>query len=487
MSLLSERRSITPKEKKYYIHSAIGLAIMFLFGFLPTIGPVTEVGMHCLGIFIGLIYLWSMVDMGWPILAAFIAMIAFDVMSITDIYTTGFANATTMLCLFNLLVLMPLASSGVFDYVAVWVLKRPIFNGHPWRLTISIFLMVYLGAVVKGGLAVLFMVYELVYKICDMSGMKRTHPWPGAIIMGAVLCMMCGSGIFPFNQLALFYSGLFSAAAVIEWPFMQFILFMLVLFVIMLGLYLLFMRVICKNLKELQDVDVAAYVKKLPPISPVQKKSGILLLVVMASLIFTGLAPSLPENGVTNLIVKLGLVGISWFYMCVMLIWRIKEKPAYGLTKMASSIPWDAVLITSLGMAFGPVVTNENTGITELIQQVTAPLFAGRSPFMFVLLIAIIALVLTNFFNNTVIAMLMIAVVASYAETMELNMVAVAAMILVSTQIAFLTPGACFNASLAHGQAQHIGRKNGFFWGGVIMVCGFIAMPIMLAFGNMIF
>lgn len=477
----------TPKEKKYYIHSAIGLAIMFFFGFIPEFGPVTESGMFCLGIFIGLIYLWSMVDMGWPIFAAFIALIVYDIMPITEIYTSAFANPTVMLCLFNLLVLMPLAGCGVFNYVAVWLLKRPMFKGHPWRLTISIFILMYVGSIPQAGLAVLFMVYELVYKICDLSGMKRTHPWAGAVIMGSVVSMMCGAGIFPFGQLALFYAGLFSAVAIIEWPFIPFIIFMVSMWLLLMGIYLVIMRFVCKDLRELKEVDVAASVKELPPISKTQRQSGILLIIFMVCLIIAGITPNFSGNIIVDTINKLGLVGVSWLFMCIMLIWRIKEKPAYSLTQMAGATPWEAVMITCLGMAFGPVVTDESTGITDLIYQLTVPVFADHSPFVFVLLLAFIAMVLTNFFNNTVVAMLMIAIVASYAGTMELNMIAVAAMILASTQIAFLTPGACFNASLAHGQAEHVGRKSGFFWGGIVMVCGAISLPILLLLGNAIF
>ena len=133
------KTAMSKKTKMYYIHSAIGLAIMFLFGFLPPFDPITPLGMKFLGIFIGLCYLWSFVDMGWPILASFVAIISLGCMPITQIYTSAFANSTLMLCLFMMLVMMPLAESGVFDYAAAWVLKQKILQGHPWRLTVGLF------------------------------------------------------------------------------------------------------------------------------------------------------------------------------------------------------------------------------------------------------------------------------------------------------------------------------------------------------------
>lgn len=125
---------LSKKSKMYYIHSIIGTAIMFLFGFLPAFDPVTPLGMKFLGIFIGLIYLWSTVDMGWPIFMSFAALIVLDCMPATDIYVSAFSNSIVLMCLFTMLVLMPLAETGIFNYVAVWLLKKPFLKGHPWRL-----------------------------------------------------------------------------------------------------------------------------------------------------------------------------------------------------------------------------------------------------------------------------------------------------------------------------------------------------------------
>ena len=52
------------KNNMYFVHILIGLAIMFVFRFIPVgiLPHVTEVGMQILGIFIGTIYLWTTID-----------------------------------------------------------------------------------------------------------------------------------------------------------------------------------------------------------------------------------------------------------------------------------------------------------------------------------------------------------------------------------------------------------------------------------------
>lgn len=53
---MSEAKTVS---KSYYIHMAIIVFFMIGFGFLPTFGPVTPMGMKILGIFLGCIYAWT--------------------------------------------------------------------------------------------------------------------------------------------------------------------------------------------------------------------------------------------------------------------------------------------------------------------------------------------------------------------------------------------------------------------------------------------
>ena len=56
---MSETLTAKTKNKNtaYYINSAIGVAVMLFFGYLPTFSTVTPMGMKILGIYIGLLYL----------------------------------------------------------------------------------------------------------------------------------------------------------------------------------------------------------------------------------------------------------------------------------------------------------------------------------------------------------------------------------------------------------------------------------------------
>lgn len=126
-------RILTAKQKdqRYYLHSLIGLCIMFLLGFLPPFGPLTPFGMKMLGILIALIYLWSFVEMGWPCLVGMVAYLLTGHMDLSTLLQSGFGNHTVMISVFATAFAFAIADQGTFDYIARWLLSSKIFSGRP--------------------------------------------------------------------------------------------------------------------------------------------------------------------------------------------------------------------------------------------------------------------------------------------------------------------------------------------------------------------
>lgn len=92
---------------KYVVHSAISLIIMFGFGYLPVIEPITHVGMQVLGILIGMVYEWVLVGIPWPSLLGLIALIQTGFMPASDVVKASFGepNVVLLFLIFMLLFL----------------------------------------------------------------------------------------------------------------------------------------------------------------------------------------------------------------------------------------------------------------------------------------------------------------------------------------------------------------------------------------------
>ena len=89
--------------KKDYVHTILIIFFMFGFGFLPPFGPLTQLGMQILGIFIGCIYGWTIGEMIWPSLLSLIAVGFTDYSTVSAMFTSAFGNQTLLIVLFSLI------------------------------------------------------------------------------------------------------------------------------------------------------------------------------------------------------------------------------------------------------------------------------------------------------------------------------------------------------------------------------------------------
>jgi sodium-dependent dicarboxylate transporter 2/3/5 len=480
---------LSKKRTGYYINAAIGIALMFLFGYLPNIGSVSDIGMTVLGILLGLIWLWSTCDMGWPTFAALTALLLTGSMNAADLYVSAFSNFTTLFCLFMFIVILPLADCGLFDYVTAWVLKRKLLQNKPWRLTAAIFLVCYVGNLLQGGFAVLLMLYSLVFKICDTVGMPKTHRWPGAMLMGITCVSVCATSSLPFLTGPLFVMGLLSQTALAELPFLTYILFSFFISLLLTLLYMAVMRFILRvDVSLLQEVDVAAQAKSLPPMSKKQRACTTLLLAYVVGIILVGSAGMMPAGAIKTVLSNLGLIGLSWIFICIMLIGHVDGEPISSLKEMGAKNLWEAILIVLIGITVGNLMLNPDLGIGALLQQIASPLFGGLEAYLFTFVLLVLSLVLTNIFNNTVVLMLMAQVFAVYSASVAgLNIFAVMAMMVFASNLAFLLPGASVMGAIVHGQSVFLGKKNLYLWASVVIVCSIITFAVAIPVGSVFF
>ena len=479
----------TKKTSSIYICAIIGSIIMFGFGALPPIGPLSPMGMKCFGILLGLIWLWSTVDMGWPAFMSFVALVATGCMTITEVTTAAFSNYTVLFLIFSCMIIIPLGESGMFDYIANWMLKQKLLQGHPWRITIAIFVLCYVGLLLQGGFAVLMMLYSLTYKICDTVGMPRTSSWVGAMLMGITLVNICGGCALPFLAGPMFVLSLFIGAEFVNISFISFLLYATLLTILITAFYLFVMRFIIRvDVSPIANMNIAECARELPPMSKYQKTCAVLLMSYMGCVILIGSASMLPACTFTAILQKIGLLGNAWIFICIMLLYHVDGKPVSNLSTMGQKCLWDAALICAAGTVVGNYMLRPNLGINTLLENLTASVFAGHNAFVFTFLVVTVALILANVLNNAVVVMLMSQIVFVYAgSVIGLNMVTLAVLMIFAVNIVFLLPGASVMGAIVHSNADKVGKKNLYLWALVTIICTIVAFFLMIPVGNMLF
>lgn len=484
-----KERTVKEKDRMYYIHSAIGLVIMFGFGFLPPFGPVTPYGMKMLGILIGLIYLWSLVEMGWPCLMGMVAYLLTGATTLKILLAAGFGNATVMISVFATAFAFAIAGQGTFDYMAQWLLTRKMFYGRPWILSLFILLISFVLDLMYAGMAVVFMLWALLPKIADACGMKHNHPWLGSMVVGIVFAMVMGECALPFKPMAMVTISMAQGVLpFVELPYVSYIIFMFSLIIIMTILYLLFLRFVVRiDLSPMKTLDVSSLMESKEPMKGHQKFMAVLLLLFIVAMIVAGSSSLLPDSVVKTALMALSTTGVSFIFFAFVSIYRIEGKPILNLKTTAAQIPWEIVLLIAVVNTVCPAIAAPETGISGLLAQITAPLLSGHSPLIFMFIMFTMTIVLTNFFNNTVVMVIMFNIVASYTAVMTLNYALIVVLVIIFSQIAFLLPASSIWGALCHSQAEMCGVKNIYIPALSLMACAIISLLVAIPLGIMLF
>ena len=116
-------------------------------------------------------------------------------------------------------------------------------------------------------------------------------------------------------------------------------------------------------------------------------------------------------------------------------LWIYKE----SVTKR--SVPWSALIFNAAVLVLSGTLTLEDVGISNFLVEKVTPLVSGLNQGVFILIIAALCIIATNFSSNTVCATVFFTISAPIALAMgNVNMVALASVIGAAASYAFATP-----------------------------------------------
>lgn len=477
------------KDQRYYIHSIIGLIIMFGFGLLPSFSTLTPFGMKMLGILLGLIYLWSFVDMGWPSIVGLIAYLLTGTVTMNDLLMQGFGNTQVMISVFATAFAFAISRTGVFDWMAIKILNMKLFKGRPWILTLGFILLVYVLNCLYAGMAILFLIWALLPKIGKLCDLPKHHPWYGLVVVGTVFALVMAECTFPFRPMALFMIAMGEGLMPIgDIPFIGFIAFMIITILIITILYLLIAKYILRiDLTPLKEIDMSQMVGNSKTLSGHQKFCFFLLILFILSMILVGSSALLPDSGFKTVLSNLTIVGVAFIFFAFASIYRVDGKPLLNVREVASDIPWDIVLLLSVILTFCTNVTSSETGISEWLGIITGAILGGHSPLVFMIIMFVATIVLTNLLNNTVVIMIMLNIVASYVGKIDLPFTSILVLMIIFSQIAFLLPASSVWGGFCHSQAEMCGKINIYKAAIATILAAIISLVVAIPLGNILF
>lgn len=468
----------------HYIHYIITAIIIFGVRLLPPADPITEEGMVLLGAFIGAVYGWSFIDMLWPSMLAFFSMGL--QLGMDKVVAAGLGSTITWMLMMFYIVIGIMNEAKLVDSLAAFFMTRKIIKGRPWIMFAIIIIANFLCSLLSGfGSLVLFL--ALVFKMCGMLRIAPYSKLPTMLGIGVAFGTALAAIMFPFKGTSLnclvVWQGITGES--IEYLTYMSVSFPMAFFLlILLTLIARFIiRVDVSEMKNFNPTELGIVHEKL---NRSQKIAILIVVWAMVNMFLPGLLPS--TWGFTKLLNSLTLFGQVSIPLLLFMVIRVDGKPVINFRHIASKyIPWDLFMLMGIIMPLASFLTAETTGIQPFMVGLTQPL-QSLGVVGFLLLLMAVTVVLTNFANNFVVAMIMMPVIYAFSLSNEaLSSTAALMVLIICSHFAFLTPGATPFAAIMIGNSDWISPKNILRWGIPTVIALFICtLPVVYFWASFI-
>lgn len=473
---------------KYYIHVIIVLCFMFLFGLIPPIAPITELGMKILGIFIGCLWGWiATSNLIWPSILGWLALgLTTDYLTVDGALASVFSNSTNILIIGLLLFAGVINSCGLTLNISHALINMKICKGRPWVLSFMILMASFWSCALVSGIAGSLICFEFVYSISKQTGYKPRDPWPAMMIAGIIFSACVGGALMPYKQGVVASFGFLSSVNPdLTYNYGEYFLFGLVFSIICIALYLIGCKYIIRpDMKAFYTQNYELI--EIDKLNEKQKFTTFLLALLVIIL----LVPSfLPKSwAFTSVFSTIGTNGLVFFIVGLAVLIKDKEGNNYFTIKdLAPSVSWDLIIMVGTALTIGPALSSEGTGIREIFINLLAPLAEGNNgTYIFTLVLTVGILIGTNFINNAVMGAIFIPIVGSIYMDIGVNPIAVVALISFASNIAILLPSASPMGAILNANKEWISQKQVFVQSGLCMIVTAITIAVCIPVANII-
>lgn len=459
----------------YYINCAVVVVIMLSFRLLPPFGSITEVGMGCLGIFIGAIYGWLTVGMLWPSLFGLVAYGLTGYVTVDEAMIQGFGsnNVLVLIMVFGLLGIME--TSGLAHWLAMKIVTSPIAAGRPWVLAFLLLFASYIIVALTCSWGSAMLIWVIFYSIVDANKIEKGK-YTSFVVASIIATAILGGQLFPFAVPVVLLTGAFSGVAGAEAVpgFVPYVIWMFITGVLTMILWLVVAKFIFRVKPPEINLDS---LEKPAPLDQYQKITLSVLSLFIIGLVLAGI---LPDNWtITVALNALGVKGVAALLIAVLIMLNFSQGRSFN--DYMKSANWELLVVMALITILSNSLSDETTGILATVTSVLDPVFSGKGMIVFLILITLIPLIITNVLNNLVVGMIFIPISYNFAVQMGFDPTILFIMLVQATSIAPATPSGCAPAAMLYGNTEWITGREALIYGSAF---AFLSWLVVLVVGT---
>lgn len=456
----------------YWIHSLVGVALIFGFGTIPPIDPITPLGMRVVGIFLGMIYLWSFVTILWPSLLGIIALGLSGYAPMNKVILSAFGDRVPVLVFFAMILFGAIQDGGITHHISRWFLTRKMINGRPVIFSFIFIYTAYVIAALSANVlpALLFM-WAILYGVLEDVGYRKGDKYTAVMIIGTMFGAISGQAAKPFTGSALMMVGAYEKAAAASMDYLPYMVFGFIMSSLSIVIYALLIKYVFRpDMSKISDIHVERFEQnELPPVGLKEK----LLFASLAGYFTLILLPSIFPKTIPfiALLSKMGAWGIVIAFVALLAMIKVEGEPVVNFKKIAGKyVAWDVYFLVCMAMVISSALTQDSTGIKIFLSKSLEPLLGGYGPLGFTLIIVVASMVITQFANNAVMGVLLMPIVYTFCMENGSNPVATATVMIFALHIAIMTPASSPYAAILYGNKEWVDQGEIFRYGGVIIL-----------------
>lgn len=438
------------------INIFITISLMFLFGYLPPFPYVTKVGMKLLGVFLGVIYGYTSIEIAWP---ALLAIIAFGTSGYTDMgsaITSMFGRNIVFQCIVAFLSAGALTYYGFGKWFVRWSLDLPFFKGRPLFYTWTFMTFFGLSAIIINQIQLQIILYLIWADIASSCGYSDDSDFLYGGMAGILISTVLGGAMVPYTS--WMYGLAVTWSSIVESPLNMGLMGALTIpiTVVIISFYVLSLKFVFKiDFSNLKQFDVKKLGEEGKTLSPRVKR---ILITYLITVFIVILGNTLPNSWIGDF-VNNRLTVAGCYAICAALLMIIPSGENDGKSAIVFNdiyrdvINWNPIFTCAVMLTIAATVSSEDTGIIQWVSSIVAPVFAGRSA-MFVLNSAlIVSMILTNLGSNVAFASAMIPIIAPFIMSSGMSVQLAGIALIYTMNVGLVLPGASSPASIFHSNA----------------------------------
>ena len=462
----------------------IGILLMVGIGILPAREPITDYGMHVLGIFVGMVYLWITSGVLWPSILGIAGMMLLGHDTSAAIIQSALGSDTVWFIIFISVLLIPMTQEHVTEFIAKFFLTRKFAQGKPWVFIFMFVFTTFVVAMIANAVPAIMLMWAILYSIFEVSEITPKDKLSGFMIFAVVFGSALGTSAFPFKGAVLIILNAFMKVSEQQINMVSYwILAMIICVILILGLVLFGKYLFRIDTSKLTNTDVNGYFKSKGLITMNARQKMLLIILGINTLLLLWPSVMPGEWLLTTMISRLSSWGCTALVLVLMMVLEIDGKPLINFSQAATKVSWDTVFLVASALFVAGQLSNADTGIVAFIKGMLGSFISGGSEIMILLLFLILGFVLTNFANNAAMGVMLMPVLYAVTENGPYHAAVIAACLAMVLFQAFLTPSASPHASLLHGNKEWIGLNDIYRYAVVaslfaILVIALIGYPL---------